>query len=431
MERAPVVGAPKSPQSPVGVARSRYALGLLFVVYTVNHVDRQIMHILIEPVRLDLHLSDAQMGALVGAAFAIFYTFAGLPIARWADRANRRNIIAVALAIWSAMTVASGFARGFLSLMAARIGVGVGEAGCTPPAHSLISDYFPAERRATALSTYALGVPMGTLLGLAFGGYLADQLGWRMAFFVVGAPGVLLALLTRLTLPEAPRGRGDAAADLSVQPLREVLAFIWSLRSIRHVIIAASLQTLTLAGWGAWQATFLLRVHDLTLTQAGLALGLIAGIAGGLGTFGGGWLSDRLSSRDPRWYLWLPALGALVSIPFSLVAFSTGSTALALCLIALASLGNHMYSAVGHAVVQSLVKPRMRAVMSAVALFGMNLLGFGVGPWAVGVISARLGGGEALRDAMLWVSLFMLWGCVHYVLAARSYRRDLQAKNAA
>ena len=309
--------------------------------------------------------------------------------------------------------------------------MGGGEAGCTPPAHSLISDYFPAERRATALSTYALGVPMGTLLGLAFGGYLADQLGWRMAFFVVGAPGVLLALLTRFTLPEPQRGRGDAAADLSVQPLREVMAFIWSLHSIRHVIIAASLQTLTLAGWGAWQATFLIRVHGLTLTQAGLALGLIAGVAGGLGTFGGGWLSDRLSSRDPRWYLWLPALGALISIPFSLVAFSTDSVSLALCLIALASLGNHMYSAVGHAVVQSLVKPRMRAVMSAVALFGMNLLGFGVGPWAVGVISARLGGGEALRDAMLWVSLFMLWGCVHYVLAARSYRRDLQAKNAA
>ena len=415
----------------MGLVRSRYALGLLFVVYAVNHVDRQIMHILIEPVRLDLELSDAQMGALVGAAFAIFYTFAGLPIARWADRGNRRNIIAVALAIWSAMTVASGLARGFLTLMAARIGVGVGEAGCTPPAHSLISDYFPAERRATALSIYALGVPMGTLLGLAFGGYLADQVGWRMAFFVVGAPGVLLALVTRFTLPEPQRGRSDAAADVSVQPLREVLAFIWSLRSIRHVIIAASLQTLTLAGWGAWQATFLIRVHDLTLTQAGLALGLIAGVAGGLGTFGGGWLSDRLSARDPRWYLWLPALGAGISIPFSLVAFTTGSITLALCLMALASLGNHIYSAVSHAVVQSLVKPRMRAVMSAIALFGMNLLGFGVGPWAVGVISARLGGGEALRDAMLWVSLFMLWACVHYVLAGRSYRRDLQAKNAA
>lgn len=430
MERDPLVEASKSPLSSMGMGRSRYALGLLFVIYSVNHVDRQIMHILIEPVRLDLDLSDAQMGALVGAAFAIFYTFAGLPIARWADRGNRRNIIAAALAIWSVMTVASGMARGFLTLMAARIGVGVGEAGCTPPAHSLISDYFPAERRATALSTYALGVPMGTLLGLAFGGFLADQVGWRMAFFVVGAPGVLLALLTRFTLPEAQRGRNDSAADISVQPLREVLAFIWSLRSIRHVIIAASLQTLTLAGWGAWQATFLIRVHDLTLTQAGLALGLIAGVAGGLGTFGGGWLSDRLSARDPRWYLWLPALGALVSIPFSLVAFTTDSVALALCLLALASLGNHMYSAVGHAVVQSLVKPRMRAVMSAVALFGMNLLGFGVGPWAVGVISARLGGGEALREAMLFVSFFMLWACVHYVLAGRSYRIDLQAKNA-
>ena len=409
---------------------TRYALGLLFVVYTVNHVDRQIMHILIEPVRLDLGQSDAQMGALVGAAFALFYTLAGLPIARWADRGNRRNIISIALAIWSAMTVASGFAWNFLTLMAARVGVGVGEAGCTPPAHSLISDYFPEKRRATALSAYALGVPVGTLLGLAFGGILADQLGWRTAFFVVGAPGILLALLTRLTLPAPPRGRSDAPADLSIQPLGEVLRFVWSLRSIRHVLLAASLQTLTLAGWGAWQATFLIRVHELTLTQAGIALGLIAGIAGGVGTFGGGWLSDRLSARDPRWYLWLPALGALVSLPFSLIAFSTGSVSLALGFMAVASLGNHVYSAVGHAVVQSLVKPRMRAVMSAIALFGMNLLGFGVGPWAVGVISEELGGGAALRGAMLWASLFMVWACVHYVLAARSYRRDLLAKNA-
>ena len=415
----------------MGQSQSRYALGLLFVVYTVNHVDRQIMHILIEPVRLDLGLSDAQMGLLVGGAFALFYTLAGLPIARWADRGNRRNIIALALAIWSVMTVASGLARNFFTLMLARVGVGVGEAGCTPPAHSLISDYFPAERRATALSIYALGVPVGTLLGLAFGGFLADEIGWRMAFFVVGAPGVLLALLTWLTLPEPSRGRNDDTADLSVQPLREVLGFLWSLPSIRHVLLAASLQTLTLAGWGAWQATFLIRLHGLTLTQAGIALGLIAGVAGGLGVFGGGWLSDRLSSRDSRWYLWLPAIGVVVSLPFSLIAFTTDSIALAIGFIAVASLGNHIYSAVGHAVVQSLVKPRMRAVMSAIALFGMNLLGFGVGPWAVGAISERLGGGEALRPAMLWVSIFMLWACVHYVLAARSYRRDLLAKHAA
>lgn len=410
--------------------RTRYALALLFVIYSVNHVDRQIMHILIEPVRLDLGLSDAQMGLLVGGAFALFYTFAGLPIARWADRGNRRNIISIALAVWSVMTVASGLARGFFTLLAARVGVGVGEAGCTPPAHSLISDFYPAKRRATALSIYAMGVPIGTLLGLAFGGILADQLGWRMAFFVVGVPGILLALLARLTLPEPSRGQSDVALDDSLQPLSEVLAFLWARPSIRHVLIAASLQTLTLAGWGAWQATFLVRVHGLSLTQAGIALGLIAGVAGGLGTFGGGWLSDRLSSRDSRWYLWLPAAGALASLPFSLVAFTTGSISLALGFFVVAALGNHVYSAVGHAVVQSLVKPRMRAVMSAVALFAMNLLGFGVGPWAVGVISARLGGGAALREAMLWVSIFMVWACVHYLLAARTYRRDLLAKHA-
>ncbi|MCH2172859.1 MFS transporter, partial [Myxococcota bacterium] len=316
----------------IGPAATRYALGLLMVIYTVNHIDRQIMHILIEPVRLDLNLSDTQIGALVGAGFAIFYTVAGLPIARLADRGIRRNIIAVALAIWSVMTVASGLARGFMTLMAARIGVGVGEAGCTPPAHSLISDYFPPERRATALSIYALGVPIGTLFGLAFGGYLADQVGWRSAFFVVGAPGVLLAVITRMTLREPPRGQSDAGANLEVEPLRDVLSFMWKLRSLRHTMIGTSLQTLTLAGWGAWNAPFLVRVYDMSLTQVGLSLGLIAGIAGAAGTFGGGWLADRFSSRDQRWYLWWPALGAVLSIPFSVVAYLTESRWLALAL---------------------------------------------------------------------------------------------------
>jgi len=407
---------------------TRYALGLLVVIYLVNHLDRQIMYILIEPVKADLGLSDSQMGLLVGAAFAIFYTFAGIPIARWADRGNRRNLIALALAIWSAFTIASGLARNFLQLMVARIGVGVGEAGCTPPAHSLISDYYPVERRSTALAIYQLGVPFGTLFGMAAGGFLADQIGWRQAFFFAGAPGILLAVVTRLTLPEPQRGASDVGADTRVEPLRDVLAFMWKLHALRHMMIGSSLQTLTLAALAAWHGSFFVRVHDMTLTQAGLVVGLIAGIAGGGAVIASGVLADRLGQSDPRWSFWLPAIGAIFSLPFSFFAYLVDSAWTAVALITCATIGNHFYSALGHAVAQSLVKPRMRAVMSAIALFLMNVIGFGIGPWLIGVISEALGGDTQLRYAMLVMIVGIAGAAVHYLLGARTYREDLRAK---
>lgn len=428
MSSPPAPPPPASSAAPA--AGARYALFVLLVVYTVNHVDRQVMHILIEPVRADLQLSDTQIGALVGAAFAIFYTLAGFPLARIADRGNRRNLISIALAVWSAMTVVSGLTRNFGQLMLARVGVGIGEAGCTPPAHSLISDYFPAKRRATALAVYALGVPIGTLFGLAFGGYLADEFGWRKAFFVVGAPGVVLALAVRLTLREPRRGQTDAGAGVEVEPVRDVLRFMWRLKSLRHVLLGAAIQTLTLAGHGAWHASFLIRVHDLSLTQAGVALGLVAGTTGAMGTFGGGWLGDRFAARDVRWYLWWPAIGGIASIPFSCLAYVADSSAVAIALIATSVIGSHLYSAIGHAVSQSLVKPRMRAVMSAIALFAMNIVGFGVGPQLVGALSDAFGGEANIRYALVVVTVGLVWSSVHFVLAARTYEADLEAKHA-
>lgn len=400
------------------------------VTYAVNHIDRQVMYILMEPVAEELSLSDSQMGLLVGFAFAMFYTVAGVPIARLADRRNRRNIISVALVVWSAMTVASGFARNYAQLLAARIGVGIGEAGCTPPAHSLISDYFPATRRATALSIYQLGVPIGTLFGLAMGGVLADQLGWRMAFFVVGLPGLILAVIVRFTLKEPLRGQSDPGADAAVESLGTVFRFMAGLPSLRHMLVGSALQTLALAAVGAWHAVFLSRVHGLSLTEAGVGLGLIAGIAGSLPVFLGGWLGDRLSGRDPRWYWWLPTLGAVVSLPFSVLAYTSDNMHVVWTMLVCATLGNHVYSAIGHAVMQSLVKPRMRAMMSAIGLFAMNIVGYGIGPWLVGLVSDRMGGGEQLRYALLAMLIFLVWACVHYLLGARTFARDLGAKNA-
>lgn len=405
---------------------ARYTLGLLLVIYVVNHIDRQVMTILAESIRVDLELSDTQLGLLMGGGFAIFYTFAGIPIARFADRSNRSNIIAVALVIWSAMTVASGLARNFGQLMAARIGVGVGEAGCTPPAHSIISDTFPPGQRATALSAYQLGVPIGTLFGLVAGGYLAEGLGWQTAFFVVGLPGILLAIVAKLTLEEPLRGRFDTGITIEVEPLGKTLAFMARMPSMRHVLIGSSVQTLFLFGVGTFHAVFLQRIHHLSISEAGLRLGLIAGITGGISVFGAGWLADRIGLRDARWVWWIPAIGALLSLPFSYVAYSTENTSLAVGMIAAATFFNHAYSGLTHAIMQGLVKPRMRATMSAIALFAMNLIGGGLGPIAIGQLSDRFG----LRAAMIMLIVFVAWASVHYLLGARSYVRDLDAKNA-
>lgn len=404
---------------------ARYTLGLLLVIYVVNHIDRQIMTILAPPVQEALELSDTQLGMLLGGAFAIFYTFAGIPIARFADRSNRSHIIAAALVIWSAMTIASGMARNFTQLLAARVGVGVGEAGCTPPAHSMISDTFPLHQRATALSFYQLGVPIGTLFGLAAGGYLAEGLGWQASFFVVGVPGLILAIVVKLTLAEPVRGRFDVGASKEIEPLGTTLGFIAKLPSMRHVLIGSAVHTLFLFGVGAFHALFLVREHGLSLGETGLRLGLIAGIAGGVSVFFAGWLGDRLSSRDLRWYWWICAIGAVLSLPFSYVAYTTGNTNLAVGMIAAATLLNHAYSGVTHAIMQGLVKPRMRATMSAIALFVMNLVGGGLGPLVAGQLSDRFG----LRQALSMLIVFVAWASVHYVLGARTYVRDLEAKS--
>lgn len=407
----------------------RYTLGLLSTIYLFNTLDRQIMNILIEPVRNEFALSDVQMGWLLGGAFALFYTLAGFPIARLADRSNRRNIISLALVVWSVMTVASGLAMNFVQLMAARVAVGIGEAGCTPPAHSMLSDTFPLERRATAISMYSIGVPVGTLIGLAFGGYLADELGWRTAFFVVGAPGILLAAITRFTIEEPERGAFDAKADTGFEPLSDTLGFIFSLPAMRHMLAGCAFQTLFLAAAVGFNASFLMRVHGFTLTEAGLQLGLIAGIGGGVSVIFAGIAADRLGQRDLRWHYWLPAVGATLSIPFSLVAYSTPDPRLAVGMIAVATLGNHLYSGLGHAVMQGLVKPRMRAMTSATALFAMNLVGFGLGPILLGALSDWFGGEAQIRYALMCLTVCLFLASVHYVLGARSYRENLAAKD--
>lgn len=416
----------------------RYALGLLVVVYVFNFIDRTILSILLEPIKAEFELSDTQLGFLSGLAFALFYTFLGIPIARWADRGVRRSIIALAVFTWSGMTALTGFATSFTMLLAARIGVGIGEAGCSPPAHSLLSDYFPAERRATALGTYALGIPIGGGIGYLAGGWLAEWFDWRTAFVVVGLPGILLAGVVQLTLREPIRGAYDAsttppARDPSADTsLAGVLRFMGSLRSFRHMALGAAMHSFYGYGAGAFNPAFFVRSHGLSVGEIGTWLAAIGFTGGVLGVYLGGYLSDRIASRDVRWYMWLPAASTAIYVPFAFALYLWPTPHVALGLALPGAVLGGMYLGPTFAMTQTLVRPEMRALASAILLFIINLVGLGFGPQGVGALSDLLHGSfgvESLRYALLiTVVTFALWSVLHYALAARTLREDLRAR---
>lgn len=434
---SPDPGPARGPE-PISDAYRRYALGLLLVVYIFNFVDRQILTILAEAIRLDLGLSDTALGFLGGVAFAVFYTVAGIPIARWADRGTRRSIIALGLLGWSAMTAVTGLARSFTHLALARIGVGLGEAACSPPAHSLLSDYFPPERRGTAFSIYALGIPIGSALGTFVGGWIKELFDWRTAFFVVGLPGVVLALGVRLTLREPPRGHSEGGLPVEAGParnsLRDVTGFMLRLASFRHMSMAAALHAFYGYGAAFFLPVFMIRVHGFSEGELSTYLALIALCGGGLGTFLGGWLGDRLAPRDQRWYLWVPAIATAVGIPFAAGVYLAPDRYLALAFAVPAALVGAMYLGPTFAMAQGLARADMRALVSAVLLFIINLVGLGLGPQVVGLLSDALRadlGAESVRYALLSVVLAgAAWSTLHYALAARTLRADLEAKHA-
>jgi MFS family permease len=417
------------PPKAVSPAYARYALGLLFVVYVFNFIDRQILSILLEPIKADLGVSDTAMGFLTGIAFALFYTVAGIPIARLADRGTRRTIIAVGLAVWSVMTAASGLARSFPQLALARIGVGIGEAACTPPAHSLLADYFPPERRATALAIYAMGIHVGILFGFLVGGWMAEVFGWRQAFFVVGLPGVVLAVVVRLTLREPVRGAADG--HVAVAPTvssRDAARELWALRSLRHMAIGAGLHSFAGYGLAAWGPAFLARVHHMGSAEIGTWLGLITGFAGMAGAVSGGMLADRLARRDARWTLWVPAIASTIEVPLLFAFFLLPSQAAALAIAVPGILTGAMWLGPIFAATANLVRPALRAFTSAVMLFVVNLIGLGLGPQAVGVLNDVLAptfGHEAIRYSLCLAGLTNLWAAVHFTVGARTLRADL------
>jgi len=406
-----------------------YALSVLVVVYTFNFIDRQILSILLEPIKQDLGLSDSALGMLTGFAFALFYATLGIPIARFADRGNRRNLIALALTIWSGMTALSGLAQNFWHLLLARIGVGVGEAGCSPPAHSMIADYFPAENRATALGIYSLGIPFGILFGFIAGGWLNEFFGWRVAFFVVGIPGVLLALLVRYTLREPPRGMAEGRVADEQQPtVMETFRFLWSKRSFRHMAVGGGLTAFVGYGVVTWVPSFLIRSYGMSTGDVGTYLGLILGIPGGIGIALGGYLADRYGARDTRWYLWVVAVALIACVPLSFGVYLSATAFASLMFLIIPILLGNFYQATTFSQTQGLVSLRMRSVAAAVLLFILNIIGLGAGPQAVGILSDVLQpqyGDESLRYALLILSLVNVWSAYHYYLAGKYLKDDL------
>lgn len=407
---------------PVGPTQRRYTLGLLLIIYTLGFLDRQIINIIAEPIKRDLKLTDGELGLLTGVAFALFYTILGLPIARLADRADRSRVIAASVAVWSGFTILCGQASGFGSLLLARIGVGVGEAGCTPPATSLIADITPRAGRASAMATYSLGSPLGAMLGLALGGLIAGAFGWRWAFILAGAPGLLVAVVAWVTLAD-PR-RSQAATP--VPPFREALGAFVGKRTFWLLGFGAALMAFVNYGKVAFYRSFFLRNHADGLTRAtadvaavtgvtlpplgllGLLLGLLLGVSGAIGMVTGGWLADRAARRGPAAYMTAPIIAAIVQAPFFVAALFVPGFWSALLLFCVPALLTTFWVGPVYAVTTELIGPRVRSTAAAVMQMIINLIGLGLGPLMVGLLSQTLGpgggDGESLRLALAVLS---------------------------
>jgi MFS family permease len=408
-----------------------YVLVLLMVVYVFNFIDRQILVILQESIKTDLGLSDSQLGLLSGTAFAVFYVFCGIPIARWADRYNRVNIVSAAVVVWSGMTALCGFAGSYLQLFLARLGVGVGEAGASPPSHSIISDYFPHEQRGRAMSVYSAGVYIGILIGFLAGGWIGQYFGWRIAFLVVGLPGVLLGILVKLTLREPKRGGLDKAEvpDDAERSLLIDVAKLWKLKSFRYAALGSAMNAFLGYGSLNFFPSFAVRIYELPLSVVGTWIALSAGIGGGCGVLLSGVLSDKLGRRDCRWPYWVCAWSTLAAGVLIVPTLLTGNQhvmwVLFLCVVTFQS----MFLAPTVAMGQALVAPSYRAFASAMIYFVLNIIGLGLGPLAVGAVSDALApsmGVESIRWAIMITSIAGLTGSALYFLAAKFVREDLQ-----
>ncbi len=421
-----------SPVSPSSTAISslKWSMGLLFLVSFFNYMDRYMLAVLLPAIKADLHLSDAQLGIISGTAFTLFYATLGVPIARMADRYSRRKIISAALAIWSLMTALCGMAQTFVQLALARVLVGVGEAGATPPSHSLISDYYPVSQRAKGIALFSLGAPVGILVGFIAGSWLAENYSWRHALFAVGVPGVVLSLLVVKFLHEPVRGASETARnpEQASAGFKDSMGTLANSSAFWMLSVGTGLYTIVWLGAVGWLPSYFTRSFDMTLTQAGFWLAIVLGISQIFGMLASGWVTDRLITRHVRWYALIPCVAIAISIPIFAGVFMTGNPWMALGLLFPAFMISVMQGPATFAGVQGLVPASMRATASAVLLLVTNVIGGGLGPPLIGYISDRMG--DEYGDDGLRVSLLIICcGCsalsaLAYFVGSRFMKRE-------
>lgn len=410
-----------------------YALAILTITYVFNFLDRQLLAILLEPIKNEFGVSDTAMGLLYGLAFSVFYATLAIPVARLADRSNRRNILAIAAGLWSIMTVACGMAANFWQMLFLRMGVAVGEAGGVPPSQSMVTDLYPPEHRARAMAVFSSATFIGTLLAMIGGAYIAQNYGWRAAFFIVGAPGVVLAFIIRYTVPEPERGAWDKppiiensteAPEIQApvqlkdkdQSLLEIFSEMWQKPALRNLMLGCAMAGLAGYGLGYWVPAFMMRVHDLSLMQAGIMIGGLGAVMGLCGSLFGAWLCDRYSQKNRNWLLYIPAISIAISLPLLLLflnyseqsTFSLAGQTIptAILIYCTASFVGAWWPAPTYVAVQEMVAPNKRTLACALLLFIMNLIGFGLGPLLVGLFSDMLTpayGNDGVRYALMIV----------------------------
>jgi MFS family permease len=410
----------------------RYVLAVLLASYTMNSLDRAIIAVLLDPIGREFNVSDTQLGLLTGLAFAAVYSILGIPLAAYGDRTGHRGVLAASVLVWSVATMLCGLAGGFAWLLLARAAVAAGESGATPSSHSLISEYFPLHRRATAIAVFSLGAPLGAALAGLWGGYGNEIFGWRMTIMAAGLPGLLLAPLIWWRIQETPRSRVPATATTgATAAFIKAARHLLQRRSFRHLFLACSIHGMSNYGTTTFNVTFLVRSYGWDTGKAGQVIAFL-GILASAGAFLGGFMADRLTQRtnDSRWLLWVPAVSTLAAVPLHAASYLTTDTTLVLIVLPMASLLSTMFFGPAFSVGQALTVAGARAMVASVLLFGMTMVGLGLGPLLIAMISdalAPVASEHSLRYALLLAPAVNIWAAIHFFLAAKTMRDDVAA----
>lgn len=403
---------------------------MLTIVSVFAFIDRQLIIILQESIKEDLHLSDSQLGFISGLAFSLLYVVVVIPVARWADRSSRKNIIGIALGLWSFITVLTGLANNYIQLALARIGVGLGESGAGPASHSIIADYFPEDKRSMAYAIHGLGIYIGLLFGFALGGILEQFYGWRAAFYIIGLPGLVFAIVFLSTVKEPPRvlSAFEKSND-TIPTFKEVFVFLISKKTFIYLGIATVLHAFVGSSFANWMPPFLARVHHMGTMEIGLWLAFAIGVCGAIGTYIGGYWGDRLSKKDKRWYLWLPALSILLSLPFAYGLLLSSSKIVTLLSYLVPNILYAVFLGPTYALVQSMVSSRMRAIASAIMMVLISLLGMGMGPYLTGMLSdylSPMAGTTSIRYSLLIVGFLDIIAAYFFYKASKVILNDIR-----